>query len=86
MNSYQNGSQRSMHAGSNLLAMSLLMNYISNMIKKFGVDAAILLGNIQSMENMLVGTLVLRINGSPKAIEDSIAYLRENDILVEVQK
>ncbi len=58
--------------------------YISNMIKRFDVEAAILLGNIQSMENMLVGTLVLRING--KDTEGAINYLRENDILVEVLK
>ncbi len=57
---------------------------ISNMIKKYDVDAAILLGNIQSMENMLVGTLVLRINGANT--DEAINYLKENDVLVEVLK
>lgn len=58
---------------------------ISNMIKKFNVDAAILLGNIQSMENMLVGTLVIRINGDKESIEKAISYLNDNNVITEVQ-
>ncbi len=58
--------------------------YISNMIKNYDVEAAILLGNIQSMENMLVGTLVLRINGKKENIEKALKYLKDNDVIVEV--
>lgn len=58
--------------------------YISDMIKKYEVEAAILLGNIQHMEDMLVGTLVIKLNGSDGAIQSAIEYLRERKVLVEV--
>lgn len=60
--------------------------YISNMIKKCDVTAAVLLENIQSMENMLVGTLVLRIDGRKENIAEAIKYLKENGIIAEVVK
>lgn len=58
--------------------------YISNMIKTHNVEVAILLGNIQHMDNMLVGTLVIKINGEEQDIKDSIEYLKKNKVLVEV--
>lgn len=58
--------------------------YISNMIKSHNVEVAILLGNIQHMENMLVGTLVIKIKGEKKDIDSSIDYLKNNNVLVEV--
>lgn len=58
--------------------------YINDMIKKCNVDVAILLGNIQSMENMLIGTLVIKITGSDENIEGAIKYLKDRDVQVEV--
>ncbi|MCC8014041.1 MAG: ATP-binding cassette domain-containing protein [Eubacterium sp.] len=60
--------------------------YISQMIKQFDVEAAILLGNIQSMENMLVGTLVLRVDGKEENVKAAVNYLKDNGVIVEVVK
>ncbi len=60
--------------------------YISTMIKEYDVTAAILLGNIQSMEGMLVGTLILRIDGKKENISSAIKYLEESGVIVEVLK
>lgn len=58
--------------------------YISNMIVKNNVEAAILLGNIQHIDNMLLGTLVIRITGKTENINSAVKYLRDNGVLVEV--
>lgn len=60
--------------------------YISQMITQFDVEAAILLGNIQSMENMLVGTLVLRVDGKEENVKAAVNYLKDNGVIVEVVK
>ncbi|MCD7778670.1 MAG: NIL domain-containing protein [Clostridiales bacterium] len=56
------------------------------MIKNYDVTAAVLLGNIQSMENMLVGTLVLRIDGKKENIKAAVGYLKDSGVIVEVLK
>ncbi|MCD8090220.1 MAG: ATP-binding cassette domain-containing protein [Clostridiales bacterium] len=60
--------------------------YISNMIKEYDVTAAILLGNIQSMENMLVGTLILRVDGKKENVSAALKYLENSGVIVEVLK
>lgn len=57
--------------------------YISKMILKYNVEASILLGNIQHMDDTLIGTLVIKITGEDENIKNAINYLKENNVLVE---
>ena len=57
--------------------------YISKMIVKYNVEVSILLGNIQHMDDTLIGTLVIKITGENDNIKDAINYLKENNVLVE---
>ncbi len=58
--------------------------YISKMIKKFDIDASILLGNIEDINDTLIGNLILKLSGDKNSIEEGIRYLKENKIIVEV--
>ncbi|MDE6357650.1 MAG: ATP-binding cassette domain-containing protein [Eubacteriales bacterium] len=57
--------------------------YISKMISKYNVEVSILLGNIQNMNNTLIGTLVIKITGENENIKKGIEYLKENNVIVE---
>ena len=57
--------------------------YISKMITKYNVEASILLGNIQHLDDTLIGTLVIKITGEDDNIKKAIKYLQENNVLVE---
>ena len=57
--------------------------YISKMITKYNVEASILLGNIQHMDDTLIGTLVIKITGKDENIKNAINYLKENNVLIE---
>ncbi|MGM0409318.1 MAG: methionine ABC transporter ATP-binding protein [Bacillota bacterium] len=57
---------------------------ISNLIKKYGIDANILYGNIDEIQNTPFGTLVLKLEGSYTKVKDSIKYLKKQDLIVEV--
>ncbi|MGM0437017.1 MAG: methionine ABC transporter ATP-binding protein [Bacillota bacterium] len=57
---------------------------ISNLIKKYGINANILYGNIDEIQNTPFGTLVLKLEGDYKQVKDSIIYLKEKGLLVEV--
>lgn len=60
--------------------------YISKMIVKFNVEVSILLGNIQHMDDTLIGTLVIKITGQNQNIQKAIDYLRQNNVIVEEVK
>ncbi|MDE6182602.1 MAG: ATP-binding cassette domain-containing protein [Eubacteriales bacterium] len=57
--------------------------YISKMISQYNVEVSILLGNIQNMNNTLIGTLVIKITGEDENIRKGIEYLKENNVIVE---
>lgn len=57
--------------------------YISKIISKFGVEVSILLGNIQNIDNTLIGTLVIKITGDNNDIKKSIKYLQDNNVIIE---
>lgn len=57
---------------------------ISNLIKKYEIDANILYGNIDEIQGIPFGTLVLDLEGQLTNIEESIAYLKSQDLRVEV--
>ncbi len=57
---------------------------ISELIKKFNIDANILMGSIDSIQDSIVGNLVLSLNGAESDIENSLKYLDERNVKVEV--
>lgn len=57
---------------------------ISRIIKKFNVEANILLGWIDNLQNMIIGTLVIELTGTPEAIQGSLNYLTEKLVHYEV--
>lgn len=59
---------------------------ISNMITKFNVQVSILLGNIEEINNVVIGNVVMVLNGKSKNIIDSINYLKSQGVEVEVIK
>lgn len=58
--------------------------YISDLVKNYSVDANILYGNIDEIQGIPFGTLVLDLEGQLTNIEESINYLRKEGLRVEV--
>ncbi|MGM0548386.1 MAG: methionine ABC transporter ATP-binding protein [Bacillota bacterium] len=58
--------------------------YISDLVKHYSVDANILYGNIDEIQAVPFGTLILDLEGKLTKIEASIDYLRSQDLRVEV--
>lgn len=56
---------------------------LTQMAKKYQVDANILLGWIDSLQTVTVGNLVVELTGEPMAIEEAIVFLRNQGIRVE---
>lgn len=56
---------------------------VSRMIKETGVDVNILSGNINRSITSNVGNLIVEILGESEEIEQSINFLKNNDVLVE---
>jgi D-methionine transport system ATP-binding protein len=59
---------------------------ISQIIKKFNVEANILLGWIDNLQNTIIGTLVIELTGTPEGIRNSLDYLTEKNVQYEVLK
>ena len=57
---------------------------ISEIVRKFNVDANILLGWIDRLQTMSLGTLIIELTGSPQGIADALTYLTEKTIRYEV--
>jgi D-methionine transport system ATP-binding protein len=57
---------------------------ISEMIKKFHVDANILLGWIDRLQTLSVGTLIIELSGTADGIRQSLDYLQEKNVHYEV--
>lgn len=56
--------------------------YISSAIKKFNIDIAILAGNIQEINDTLIGSLVIDID-SKEDIGEVIEYFKNQNLIVE---
>lgn len=54
---------------------------ITQMVKRFNVDANILLGWIDSVQSVTVGNLIIELTGD--ALDDAIAFLRSQNVNVE---
>lgn len=57
---------------------------ISTMIKKFDVDANILAGKIETIQDTNVGNLVLKITGNAENVAKAVDFLRDNQVGIEV--
>ncbi len=57
---------------------------ISQIIKKYHVDANILLGWIDRLQTATVGTLIIELTGSAEGITGALAYLAEKKVHHEV--
>ncbi|MBM7871948.1 D-methionine transport system ATP-binding protein [Clostridium pascui] len=60
--------------------------FISKVSRRFKVDASILFGNIELIQEVPVGNLIVKFSGSKEGIVESLNYLKQNDIYVEVIK
>lgn len=60
--------------------------FISNMVKKFNIDANIIAGNIESIQETQVGSLILKISGAGGDTASAVNYLIDNNLKVEVLK
>ncbi len=56
---------------------------ISEIIRKFNVDANILLGWIDRLQDLSVGTLVIELTGQPQGIKDALSYFTEKKVHYE---
>ncbi|MES2121809.1 MAG: methionine ABC transporter ATP-binding protein [Chlamydiota bacterium] len=57
---------------------------ISDIVRKFHVDANILLGWIDRLQTLTVGTLVIEVTGSAEGIQGAMSYLSEKSVHYEV--
>ena len=57
---------------------------VSALVKKFGVDVNIISGKVDYLKDTPYGTLLVEIIGGEKAIRDSLAYLNEVKVKLEV--
>jgi D-methionine transport system ATP-binding protein len=53
---------------------------ISHIVKKFNVEANILLGWIDHLQTVSVGTLVIELTGSPEGVQASLSYLTQQGV------
>ncbi|MBU3129215.1 methionine ABC transporter ATP-binding protein [Clostridium tagluense] len=60
--------------------------FISKLSRKFKIDASILFGNIEIIQHIPIGNLIVKFSGTKEGIVESIKYLEENNINVEVIK
>lgn len=61
---------------------------ISGLLRKFDIDVNIRAGGIQHLSSIGedVGTMILDFSGSDEEIKKAIAYLEDNDVIVEEEK
>lgn len=57
---------------------------ISSLVKHSDVDVNILYGNIDTIQNTPYGTLIIEVSGNKKSINDSLSYLNERNLKLEV--
>ncbi len=57
---------------------------ISELVRKFNVDANILLGWIDRLQTTTIGTLVIELMGTPEGIQSALKYFSEKSVQYEV--
>lgn len=58
--------------------------YISEVIKKFGVDISIIYGAIELVQSKPIGSLYIIVKGDDEKIEEAIGYLKKEGVHVSV--
>ncbi len=59
---------------------------ISEIVRKFHINANILLGWIDRLQSISIGTLIIELTGNPEDIERSLSYMTEKNIHHEVYR
>ncbi|GCD13303.1 methionine ABC transporter ATP-binding protein [Clostridium tagluense] len=54
--------------------------FISKLSRKFKIDASILFGNIEIIQHIPIGNLIVKFSGAKEGIVESIKYLEENNM------
>jgi D-methionine transport system ATP-binding protein len=57
---------------------------ISSMIRRFNIDASILHGNIDHIQAIPFGTLIVELSGEQHALEHALSYLQTRELGIEV--
>lgn len=57
---------------------------ISSLVRKFDVNANILLGWLDRLQNVTIGTLIIELTGTPEGISDGLKFLETNEVHYEV--
>lgn len=60
--------------------------FMTDIIKKYDIVANIITGNIENIQSMQVGSLIIKISGDKTNIDSAIKYLNDNNVKVEVLK
>jgi D-methionine transport system ATP-binding protein len=60
--------------------------HISNIVRECGVTANIIAGNIENIQGVQVGSLIVRLSGSEDNIGCAVDYLIRNKLGIEVVK
>lgn len=57
---------------------------LSKMVKKYDVDANILLGGIDHLQHTFIGSLIIELMGEEEEIHKAVSFLKENNVECEV--
>ncbi len=57
---------------------------ISSMIRRFAIDASILHGNIDHIQTIPFGTLIVELSGESTSLEQALSYLQTRELGIEV--
>lgn len=57
---------------------------IAQLVQKFQTQANILLGWIDQLQAIVIGTLIIELNGEPQQIQKSLEFLEDNEVHYEV--
>jgi D-methionine transport system ATP-binding protein len=57
---------------------------ISSMIRRFNIDASILYGNIDHIQAIPFGTLIVELSGEQVALQQALSYLKTRELGIEV--
>lgn len=70
----------------NFLGEDAVKPYISNMVKNFDISANIISGNIEIVQNVQIGRLIINISGKKDNVASALHYLLQNNLRIEVLK
>lgn len=60
--------------------------FISQMLKRFDIEANIVLGTVDNLKNTIIGNLIIQLTGEKSEISKALKYLEEKGVRCEVVK